>query len=559
MEELTETKDQDQGMDKIDNIDCISYFPDDVIFNVMDFLSTKEVVRSCLLSKRWQHMQAYYPNLDFDQTYFGRELAIRKPKSGNLVERYPDLEEKRDNFIRYVDETLLRFHEQGLRIRKFNLFFTIFESSMVSLVDKWIGLATEGRVEELHLRMHTPLDALYILPQTVFATKSIKTLKLENFKLEQLLHQSISFSSLQKLSLICIHVDAPMIASIISSCPLIEEIELIKCLGLYKVHISDLHNLRVVVIVQHHGVIDAHIEAPSLQKLRYEDGNFDTCPCKFNLIGCHNLTDLTLRCVLVSDQQFTDLLSKFPLLEALRVLDCRLLERVKISNQHLRRLKLCCLKLEEVEIDAPKLQSFFYFGGVIPMITATSTSGQWEGNIELYSNRCMNSHSFWKMRNLVAQSQSFKLLTLSIHCREISFTVEEIKDILFPLVPMVDRMKLKLRSSSEGYSALLDGLLWSCHPKILSVKFMDLESRRKFILVLREKIVHKLDLNCEHLESILGWQHELKDVECHVGDGKPPNWNALSDDSLNLQKRPKLHATFKWANHPGELRWKGVK
>lgn len=142
MEELTETK--DQGMD-------ISYFPDDVIFNVMDFLSTKEVVRSCLLSKRWQHIQASYPNLDFNQTYFGRELAIRKPESGNLVERYPDLEEKRDNFIRYVDETLLRFHEQGLRIRKFNLFFTIFESSMVSLVDKWIGLATESRVEELHL------------------------------------------------------------------------------------------------------------------------------------------------------------------------------------------------------------------------------------------------------------------------------------------------------------------------------------------------------------------------------------------------------------------------
>lgn len=78
------------------------------------------------------------------------------------------------------------------------------------------------------------------------------------------------------------HVDAPMIASIISSCPLIEEIELIQCLGLYKIHISDLHNLRVVVIVQRHGIIESHIEAPSLQKLRYEDENFDMCPCKFN-------------------------------------------------------------------------------------------------------------------------------------------------------------------------------------------------------------------------------------------------------------------------------------
>lgn len=134
MEELTETK--DQGMDKIE---CISYFPDDVIFNVMDFLSTKEVVRSCLLSKRWQHMQASYPNLDFNQTYFGRELAIRKPESGNLVERYPYLEEKRDNFIRYVDETLLRFHEQGLRIGSGS---SIFSSQYLSL--PWFLLLING-------------------------------------------------------------------------------------------------------------------------------------------------------------------------------------------------------------------------------------------------------------------------------------------------------------------------------------------------------------------------------------------------------------------------------
>lgn len=66
---------------------------------------------------------------------------------------------------------------------------------------------------------------------------------------------------------------------------------------------------------------------------------------------------------------------------------------------------------------------------------------------------------------------------------KISFNVEEISDILLPLGPVVDHIELNLQSSSEGYSALLDGLLWSCHPKILSVEFMDLESQSKFIMV----------------------------------------------------------------------------
>lgn len=412
-EPMSET--MNQGMDEIDHI---SYLPEIVIYNVMDFLSTKEVVRTSILSKRWQHVQASYPSLDLDQTYFGIELAIPKPKKGNLVDRYPDLEEKRDKFIRFVDETLLRFHEQGLRIRKFKLFFTIFESAMVSLVDRWIGLATEGGVEELHLRILSPGDALYSVPQTIFATKSIKALKLENFKLEPLLHQSIRFRSLQKLSLVFVHVDSPMIASIISSCPLIEEIELIRCSGLHKVHISDLHNLKLVAIVQHEGVIESDIEAPSLQKFRFEEDNRKICPCKFNLIACQNLKELTLKRALVSDHQFTDLISKFPLLEVLRVIHCWL-RRVEIPNQHLKRLELRCLELQEVEIDAPKLQSLHYVGKVIPMITSTSPSGQWEVDIDLLPHQRMNSRSFCKVRNLVAKSENLKRLSLGIQCLEV--------------------------------------------------------------------------------------------------------------------------------------------
>lgn len=119
---------------------------------------------------------------------------------------------------------------------------------------------------------------------------------------------------------------------------------------------------------------------------------------------------------------------------------------------------------------------------------------------------------------------------------KISFNVEEIR--LLPLVPMVDYIELDLQSSSEGYSALLDGLPWSCHPKILSAEFMDLESQRRFIMALLE-IADKFYLTLEHSESI-------HDVEFHDGDGRPLNWSALSDVTPKSQRSPKLHIAFKW-------------
>ncbi|XP_078182323.1 F-box protein At4g22280-like [Carex rostrata] len=54
------------GSEKTDDIDRISSLPDDIRTHILSFLSTREAVQTCILSKRWINSWAYAPDLKFD-------------------------------------------------------------------------------------------------------------------------------------------------------------------------------------------------------------------------------------------------------------------------------------------------------------------------------------------------------------------------------------------------------------------------------------------------------------------------------------------------------------
>jgi hypothetical protein len=60
-QKLNEEKDVD-GNNK-----CLSNLPDEVLRHILSFLSTKDAVRTSLLSKRWEYLWASIPNLDFEK------------------------------------------------------------------------------------------------------------------------------------------------------------------------------------------------------------------------------------------------------------------------------------------------------------------------------------------------------------------------------------------------------------------------------------------------------------------------------------------------------------
>lgn len=77
-------------------IDRISSLPEDIIHHVMSFLSTVEVTRTSVLSKRFNSIWSIFPVIDFDEYSF----LIGTP-SIDLRDQ-----SKIDEFLNFVDNSL---------------------------------------------------------------------------------------------------------------------------------------------------------------------------------------------------------------------------------------------------------------------------------------------------------------------------------------------------------------------------------------------------------------------------------------------------------------------
>ncbi|KAI9184932.1 hypothetical protein LWI28_002593 [Acer negundo] len=183
-------------------MDRISELPDYIIHHIMSYLSTQEATQTCVLSKRWNHLQTSFPILDFDLIYFEeKDLTTwrKERKTYNINE-----------FIRFVDSSLLRLCEVKVSVQKFRLSMSVFDvEGVASLLDKWIELAVANElkgldlivqttetsnyrmyslpgtmVEELDFNVRTNKDRMYTLPGTLFSAKFVTTLKLSGCNLE---------------------------------------------------------------------------------------------------------------------------------------------------------------------------------------------------------------------------------------------------------------------------------------------------------------------------------------------------------------------------------------
>uniref|UniRef100_A0A7N2LMY5 Uncharacterized protein n=1 Tax=Quercus lobata TaxID=97700 RepID=A0A7N2LMY5_QUELO len=165
-----------------------------------------------------------------------------------------------------------------------------------------------------------------------------------------------------------------------------------------------------------------------------------------------------------------------------------MLERVKISAQRLRMLTFdACeklLKLLELEIDSTNLSSFKYrsLENVFPMIFPKNASCPFELTFTL--DNLVDILWFLKLREVLVMSNQRKVLKLTVICEKVPFNLEDLRGITPPLSFELELMMLYVRISalSIDYGSLIDGLLWSCRPKQLSLP-TGLKSRKKCIKV----------------------------------------------------------------------------
>ncbi|OMO56223.1 hypothetical protein COLO4_35721 [Corchorus olitorius] len=239
---------------KDSSVDNISRLPDEILSHIFSFLSTVEVVRTSILSKRWKHVWSLAPNLDFND-HFGFS---------------PVDEAKFRLFKDYVDNVL--FHHGGLDIKKFCL-----QCATSPHIYAWISAVLSCNVEELTIKSSF-IDTCKELPWNLFTCKTLVSLRIDGGFILNLPYY-VCFPCLKKLHLdSLIYVDDSSMQRLFSSCLVLEELYLRRargdCVVIANIMIPSLKRLYLFVptleLLANHDY-KTNINAPYLELLQISD------------------------------------------------------------------------------------------------------------------------------------------------------------------------------------------------------------------------------------------------------------------------------------------------
>ncbi|AEE83351.2 unnamed protein product [Arabidopsis thaliana] len=165
-------------------MDHVSSLPDEVLYHILSFLTTKEAALTSILSKRWRNLFTFVPNLDIDDSVF------LHPQEGK-EDRY----EIQKSFMKFVDRVLAL--QGNSPIKKLSLKLrTGFDSHRV---DGWISNALARGVTELDLLIILYTADYYLLSSKYF--RNLVTLKLNSVRVDWLAAGDIFLPMLKTLVL----------------------------------------------------------------------------------------------------------------------------------------------------------------------------------------------------------------------------------------------------------------------------------------------------------------------------------------------------------------------
>ncbi|PON51003.1 LRR domain containing protein [Trema orientale] len=451
------------------------------------------------------------------------------------------MEQVREFMINVVDKSVQRLIQNNLKIESFSLTMPIADPNLIWLVDRWMELVLNYGAREIVLSVSThphTSKTHYILPQTIFRVKSLST--------------SSKFCSLQKLYLSKVYISENIIQDIIRNCPNITDFHLWNFLGLKAVRISNLDKLEYLSV----GVLECnreletvHIDAVKLQGFRTYMPNLPAYGISFTSF-C-NLKQLSLNKCQITDDILHLHLSKFPLLERLQIFNCHMLRRVRIFAQRLRCLRLGGFTMAEViEIDCPTLSSFVYSASSTPVLISKNVP--FAMDIEHRPPRCeLISSWFLELREDLRFSYQSKNFALKfVKLAQVSFDLEELGDVQIPPLSEVDDLEITWTAMIESLvcEPLMDGLLWCCHPRTISLPSNVYQYN--CIKLLCEKLLGTKTPTCCNSTRIRCWRHDFKGAKIEIlgeVEGEwPHGWNHLVDPLPALAKDRGVRFQLEW-------------
>ncbi|XP_062089018.1 putative F-box/FBD/LRR-repeat protein At4g13965 [Humulus lupulus] len=416
--------------------DRISKLPDTVIVHILSFLPTVDVVRTCILSRRWKFMWFSVPTLSFSDT------------SADF--QSPDGLEK---FYKYVDDCL----EHRRRIM-----YYFVDSNKVKEINLCLSFSCEDGVN------------YYWLPETVVNARGLTILELEGLDLDAT--YSIGLPALKTLSMKNFFFlsigKVDLVSKFLLGCPSLEKLML--DLGGNMGSIGDLRlqssSLKFIKIENDGSAyaVPFQVEAINLESLVlngpiFEISNLSTCKAIRNLSLTFN-SSITIK----DPSSLEYLISNLPLLEDLTLENCYelKLEHIKILNQQLKSFHL---KNKDAKYDhgmniiiesAPKLTTFCYEGNVNLSIS-TKSSNLLNGKFVI-SNLHENYDPNWftsMMIFLLNLNCSWNIVTLHVHSDKDLILSENFKKICRS--PLLNWKHLRvITDKPERESNLKDSLMW---------------------------------------------------------------------------------------------------
>ncbi|XP_030441631.2 F-box protein At5g03100-like [Syzygium oleosum] len=194
--------------------DCISLLPDCLIHHIFSFLPTREVIKTCILSKRWRSVWTTISDLRFDSF----------------------------NDYSFVDRVLT--HYMWPKVKRFHLDIRSKQEFCHSTIDLWVHFAIDHQVEDLLLIVNIYWEH-YTLSPLLYNCSSLTKLCLRGCCFSS--SESIHWSSLKSLSIQTVSDD--VLRKILMGSPVREYLNLISCQGVKKIHSRSLRELVIDALI----------------------------------------------------------------------------------------------------------------------------------------------------------------------------------------------------------------------------------------------------------------------------------------------------------------------
>jgi hypothetical protein len=211
------------------NKDMISNLPDNVLIHILSFLSTKNAIKTSILSTKWRHLWTYLSVFYFRISYPFRSYS--------LLDAVATLVHKSNHHLLEINRLTIHVPQVTLGAHK----VTSLVTSLLSLKVQHLQFS----IDDLNY-----LNTSCLLPRGFSASYSLSKLKLNLGGYTLYISNAIQFPSLKTLDLsYATFANDESVEEFFAGCPLLQELTLNNCYWLYIKQITiAISTLRILTI-----------------------------------------------------------------------------------------------------------------------------------------------------------------------------------------------------------------------------------------------------------------------------------------------------------------------